>query len=82
MLAGAVAGDKHSPPFPEALGAPGVAGTPGLESTLCLHAEVGEVLEEGDPELLALHHAEEGQPEAPKQKKRWMGFDEFCVCFR
>lgn len=65
----------------EAPGAPGVVAVPGIDSAVSLPVDVAEGTEEMDPELLALQ-GEEAQSEAPKQKKRWMDFDQFSVCFR
>ena len=72
---------KLSPAAQDPQGVPSSTGALGPDPSVSLPADVVEGAEEGDPELLALQ-GEEAQPEAPKQKKRWMDFDQFCVCFR
>ncbi|KAK7107724.1 hypothetical protein V1264_015593 [Littorina saxatilis] len=56
-------------------------GFPPIDNNASLLAELGEEGEEVDPELMALQ-GEMGKPETPMQRKRWMDFDQFCVCFR
>ncbi|XP_076467316.1 androglobin-like isoform X4 [Babylonia areolata] len=72
------ADNKTSPPPSD--GHQVVNGGMGQESVLTMNGEGGE--EEVEPELGGLHGGEEGQVEEPKQKKRWMDFDQISVCFR
>ncbi|KAL8581512.1 hypothetical protein ACOMHN_042905 [Nucella lapillus] len=72
--------EKLTSPTAEAQGSPSVPGGQGQGQDPA-GVMVGEG-EEVDPELAALRGGEEGQGEAHKQKKRWMDFDQFSVCFR